>query len=1412
VTAVEEAITAAGHVIVDMAVFAASGQASSQVCAEMVRGCDVYVGVLGTRYGSPVRDKPEVSYTELEFHTAVEAGLDRLVFLLDTEADEVGIPASALIDREFGDRQDAFRRRVQDSGLLIRFFSNPDALGQLVERSLRDLARARRRAVGGSLPAPPRPELFCARSGLHRRVRGLIEADSGGRAPVVAMVGMGGSGKTLLAQAIADDEDVKTRFPDGVLWLDVSDTTEAVCQATVLAALGVSAPGGSVTARKTALRQRLSGARCLLILDDVACVVQITALDVLGPGSALLITTRDQDTLPHGTHICPVGAFELADPREHAVALSLLAQYAVGTPELPPTGAEYAEEVVDRCGGLPLALAICGAMVSGGYSWASVATLLREADLDALRAAFRDYPHPSLLAAIAVGTDNLDERTLSLYEELAVFNARGPVPVGAAASLWSPHGLDADHALRTVVFLAHRSQLTYRPDSSTFLLHDLQYDYLSWRVGQRLSGLHGRLADTYLGAWGGLEDGLPGLNFPETLSADMRYGLVHLPDHLVRADRGDQLDTLLAAEARSGIAGSGNVWFDAHDRIGRAAEYLADIDLASGRAQKVTDGARTPAERSLGIGLEVRYALVRSSLASIAGKIPARLLTSLVHQDVWSIDQARAYATMIPADDDRAAALTGLAGLLTPGTSDRAQLISLARQAAAGIRYDMYRAFAYARIAVVSPEEDRSSLFDQAVTAADADSARAGEIRAWLQTYVAPYDPQRAAAELRRGARSDHHAKDYCDAMTAVLADVPDLREDVLETARGGYFRGERGGAFGALLRCAQPDQIAGLVTEIKSAIDREDEQWRQEELAVAVAPYLSGEELHDLVTRLIDGASPHTIIDLMAAALPHLPHDKQQAAASVAIAAVREAGPNIGRESLAALLPAIPEPDRTTLLEEIIQQVHDRHPASAEWLLCELAPMLPEHLLRRAVDNTGAVNPPDKALNRLAPHLPPELLRRALATQPLDPPAEWAKAFVHLAPALPSTMRKQIIELVSAIKDIPRRLELLSRLAPCLPPELAAAAADAVPADAEPEPRAQLLAALASRASEPQRSALYGQARHVADSDDHPHARFRSLIRMTDGPEQLAAVLRLQCVLDDFFNRHIRCDSLTEAVPVPTAVIDHAVEAVRTIERPCDRSRALAMLVPLVTTTSRPALLKEAAEGAFRPHAHEDDIPCDALNALQKAISTVSVAARLPLAREVTKTLVRSKRNTERLRQLICLAVYQSRLNENRQMQALRCIEELSSTRYPDWVRRHGTRGFSRLVPYLSPDRMLDAVRLARALEKPYEQAQALANLADHADAGVRPLITEATIQEAKSSRACPRAEDNDGIDDTWSARWRTALHKAASAGRPALLSLIATMPITTAADLAAEERSSTAAHITLAMFDTRHWWPTGP
>jgi tetratricopeptide (TPR) repeat protein len=161
VAAVERAITAAGHVSVDMADFPAADQPPAQLCADLVQGCDVYLGVLGTRYGSPVRDMPEKSYTVLEFDTATQERLDRLVFLLDTDAEDIGIPASALIDHEFGARQAAFRRRVQDSELTTQSFSSPAELGQLVERSLRELADTRQRIaseiVREQIPAEPQP-------------------------------------------------------------------------------------------------------------------------------------------------------------------------------------------------------------------------------------------------------------------------------------------------------------------------------------------------------------------------------------------------------------------------------------------------------------------------------------------------------------------------------------------------------------------------------------------------------------------------------------------------------------------------------------------------------------------------------------------------------------------------------------------------------------------------------------------------------------------------------------------------------------------------------------------------------------------------------------------------------------------------------------------------------------------------------------------------------------------------------------------------------------------------------------------------------------------------------------------------------------------------------------------------------
>jgi len=139
---VERAVSAAGHGIVDMADFAAQDARPAAVCVEEVSRCDVYVGIYGLRYGSPVRDRPELSR------------MPRLVFLLDSRSQELAMPPAALVDREYGQRQDAFLQRVSDCGLTVQRFRNPDHLATLVERSLRKLAeRSGGNSGGGASPS-----------------------------------------------------------------------------------------------------------------------------------------------------------------------------------------------------------------------------------------------------------------------------------------------------------------------------------------------------------------------------------------------------------------------------------------------------------------------------------------------------------------------------------------------------------------------------------------------------------------------------------------------------------------------------------------------------------------------------------------------------------------------------------------------------------------------------------------------------------------------------------------------------------------------------------------------------------------------------------------------------------------------------------------------------------------------------------------------------------------------------------------------------------------------------------------------------------------------------------------------------------------------------------------------------------
>jgi hypothetical protein len=138
VAAAEAAVTKAGDVPVNMASLPARDQLPADVCWRGVFAADVYVLIAGFRYGSPVRDRPELSYTELEFAAASKAGIPRLVFLLGEDAEG---PAALFVDAQYGARQSAFRARVTDAGLTVAQVRTPGDLEAAVLHALAELSR-----------------------------------------------------------------------------------------------------------------------------------------------------------------------------------------------------------------------------------------------------------------------------------------------------------------------------------------------------------------------------------------------------------------------------------------------------------------------------------------------------------------------------------------------------------------------------------------------------------------------------------------------------------------------------------------------------------------------------------------------------------------------------------------------------------------------------------------------------------------------------------------------------------------------------------------------------------------------------------------------------------------------------------------------------------------------------------------------------------------------------------------------------------------------------------------------------------------------------------------------------------------------------------------------------------------------
>jgi len=113
--------------------------------------------------------------------------------------------------------------------------------------------------------------------------------------------------------------------------------------------------------------------RCLLVLDDVWSADHLREFDVLSSSSQLLLTTRE------GSLLTGAGAVkEELDVLTQDESLWLISRWSGRAAQEFGT---IADNVVQECGFLPLALTVCGAMIRDGVPSTDILSALRDSDL-----------------------------------------------------------------------------------------------------------------------------------------------------------------------------------------------------------------------------------------------------------------------------------------------------------------------------------------------------------------------------------------------------------------------------------------------------------------------------------------------------------------------------------------------------------------------------------------------------------------------------------------------------------------------------------------------------------------------------------------------------------------------------------------------------------------------------------------------------------------------------------------------------------------------------------------------------------------------------------------------------------------------------------------------------------------------
>ncbi|XP_048423258.1 LOW QUALITY PROTEIN: disease resistance protein RPV1 [Pyrus x bretschneideri] len=253
--------------------------------------------------------------------------------------------------------------------------------------------------------------------GIDSRIKDIItylSSDGSDDVLMVGIWGMGGLGKTTSAKAIFNKIHHKFQFK--CFLANVHDNTSKhgltyLQEKLIFDILKQKSEISSVDKGISLIEDQFSHRKVLLIIDNIDRVEQLNAIagnhKWFGPGSRIIITTRDEHLLKQGK----VNKTYPAQKLNKEEALELLSWHAFGNRQPSEGFLELSEKFVSYCYGLPLALEVVGSFL--------VKRPIAEWECELKK--LKTTPERNIIEALRISFEGLDDTQKAIFLDICCF-------------------------------------------------------------------------------------------------------------------------------------------------------------------------------------------------------------------------------------------------------------------------------------------------------------------------------------------------------------------------------------------------------------------------------------------------------------------------------------------------------------------------------------------------------------------------------------------------------------------------------------------------------------------------------------------------------------------------------------------------------------------------------------------------------------------------------------------------------------------------------------------------------------------------------------------------------------------------------------------------------------------------------